>query len=527
MCGATRTALVGIDGFSWVVIDRLGSLKHMPNLGEVLKKGIGGTALSVVPPVTASAWLSIATGLKPERTGVIDFFKRVDGWRLELVSSRDFEGRSIWDYASYEGLRVGVLNYPLLYPPYPVNGFMVSGLGSPDDYPHSWPSNVVEKLRESGALYKVYVNYHDEVYDDLDVFFKDVEDHMQGFSKAINLLLSSNLDLVVVVVQATDWVFHRLWAYIDESHPLHKRLKDEDVMHARRWFYEFLSMVDDVIGIVLNKVTGSGNVIVVSDHGFGPQHGVFNLCKWLIEHGYMVINRLALLKLKAYSRILKLLRPFYRVYKATFGERGWTVSMAKAAWRVLEDLNLKVIDFSHSKATCLNHTIPFGAIYLTNHNSEDLGEIIEELQRDLASLGLKFQHTLVNKRVHEGESSVQLPDALFLIEDGRVVILQDLDKLNEPLYRDEPYSPRHTGSHRLEGFFAAYGDNIVKKDHMITVRIYDIAPTILYTLEIPIPKNLDGKPLLNIATMRREPRYIEPSHYTRKRIAFKAKLKLN
>lgn len=514
--------LLGIDGFNWMVLDKFGGLGYMPNLGEVLREGVGGVASSIVPPVTGAAWLSIATGLTPGDTGVADFFKRVNGWRLELVSSKDYEGRSVWDYASLEGLHVGVLNYPLLYPPYPLRGFMVSGLGSPDDYPSSWPEDVVEKLAEKDALYRVYVNYHDERYNDLDLFFKDVEEHIRRFARAVDLLFNPGLDLFVVVVQATDWVFHRLWAHLDESHPLYSRLRREEVETTRRWFYEFLSMVDDVVGKVLDCVGGDGNVVIVSDHGFGPQYGVFNLCKWLVSRRYMVIRKGEVTKLKLYTKLLRLLRPLYGFSKRVFGEL--VVSKARSiATETLKDINLRVIDLSRSKAICLGHTIPFGALYLVEDDENARG-IMEDLIRDLASQGLSVQ-AFLSKKLYMGKYTRLLPDILFLVENGRVVVLQELNRLNDPLYRSDPFSPRHTGSHRLEGFFAAWGKNVSKNNERVKVSIIDIAPTLIYLLDIPISKNIRGKPLTNIFNRSREPRYVDPSYYARKRIAFRARMK--
>jgi len=88
---------------------------------------------STFPPVTGPAWTALATGKNPGKTGIFDSLIRTDSQSLttRLVSSRDIKrAKPYWDYLSDRGIRTGVVNYPFLYPPYKLNGVMVSGLGS-------------------------------------------------------------------------------------------------------------------------------------------------------------------------------------------------------------------------------------------------------------------------------------------------------------------------------------------------------------------------------------------------------------
>ena len=493
---------------------------YMPNLNQVVSGGVHGVLKSIVPPVTGGAWLSMATGLSPGKTGVIDFLKRVDEYRLVPVSSADYEGRSLWDYASYSGLRVGVLNYPTLYPPYPVNGFMVSGLGSPGFEPSTWPPSLREDLASHGALYKVYVDYHLKKYNDLDLFFSDIEEHMEKYLNALKLLARSDLDLFVAVVQASDWVSHRLWAYIDDGHPLHSKLPLDDVKRTRRWFREFWSMVDEVVGVVLDRYSGDGNTVIVSDHGFGPQYGVFNLARWLVEQGFMKLRtsgfgRTSLL-LK--QRVLATSKKFIRILPKSIRTR-----VTKTGRKLLSHGIEDYVDVSISTAIALKHTIPFGSIYVLQ--KEYIGEVVERLTNTLKELGL--QVTLwKTKKLYQGEKAELLPDIIFLIEDGRVVVLQDIKDLDKPLYTNEPYSPRHTGSHRLEGVIAAYGNKIIHKEDPIRASILDVMPTIMYLLGLPIPSNIDGNVLTSISSKKEKPRRVPLNYYNKLRTAFHVRLKL-
>ncbi len=512
--------LVGIDGGSWSVLDQIVRDGYMPNLEHMIYSGVRGVLRSIVPPVTGGAWLSLATGLSPGKTGVVDFFKRVGDFQLGLVSSADYEGRSFWDYASYEGLRVGVLNYPLLYPPYPVSGFMVSGLGSPGLEPSTWPSSLREKLKANNALYSVYVDYHLEKYNDLDLFFRDVENHMRRYLNALRLLADPKLDLFVTVVQASDWVSHRLWAYIDENHPLHSKLPREDVSSVKRWIGEFWSMVDEAIGVVLDRYGGSGNVVLVSDHGFGPQYGVFNLARWLVEQGFMVlkgrISVSASLSLK--QKLISVGRKAIKILPAPL--RRKVADMGK---EILSYTIRDYVDLDNSVAICLEHTIPFGAIYVLE--KQYTNEIIKKLRKTFSKLNLRAS-IWRSEELYRGDKLGLLPDIIFLIEEGRVVVLQGLKDINKPLYVGEPYSPRHTGSHRLQGIMAMYGEGVMKKEEPIQASILDIAPTVMYFLNLSIPKYLDGNIIGKALRMRKEPKYAEPNYYDKLRMVFRTRIKM-
>jgi predicted AlkP superfamily phosphohydrolase/phosphomutase len=57
--------------------------------------------------------------------------------------------------------------------------------------------------------------------------------------------------------------------------------------------------------------------------------------------------------------------------------------------------------------------------------------------------------------------------------------------------------PTLSGNHRMEGVFIITGSN-VKKGKRTNAEIIDLAPTILYSMSAPVPKDMDGKVLKNI-----------------------------
>ena len=279
-------------------------------------------------------------------------------------------------------------------------------------------------------------------------------------------------------------------------------------------------MIDEAIGIVLDRFGGSGNIFITSDHGFGPQYGVFNLFRWLVESGFMKIRGEA--SLRSYLVLIRKLLSVSR--KVTvFLPKHIKEKVAKAGKKFLRYKSRNYINIEASTAITLEHTIPFGAIYLLKDNQG--GSVIEKLIETLNKLGLEASIWRAED-LYNGEKMENLPDIIFLIENGRVVVIQNIDGLNKPIYLDEPYSSRHTGSHRVQGIIVAYGNNVIKGRRNFDVHILDVAPTIMYLLNLPIPNYMEGKISMEIFDIKRKPKYVKPEHYHWLKLVFKTRLKL-
>jgi predicted AlkP superfamily phosphohydrolase/phosphomutase len=68
--------------------------------------------------------------------------------------------------------------------------------------------------------------------------------------------------------------------------------------------------------------------------------------------------------------------------------------------------------------------------------------------------------------------------------------------------------------HQLHGIFIAKGPEINRNFKIDGVRIIDLGPTALHILDLPIPSDMDGKPLVNI--------FHPDSKYARKKIEYVA-----
>ncbi|ASJ08374.1 hypothetical protein A3L11_03650 [Thermococcus siculi] len=511
-----KLLVIGLDGATWEVLTPLIEEKKLPTLEKLVKTGSYGVLESTVPPVTGGAWLSLATGKTPGKTGIIDFLNRRNpNFKLYPTSSEDFRGHSFWDYLSKENKKIGIFNYPMLFPPYKVNGFMISGLGSAPDDDITFPPSLKRELENIARPYQISVDYHDKKYDNLDLFIQDLNNFLDRFEKwAYHVIKNKEWDALFLVFSATDWVQHIMWRHMDESHPLY----DSKVSpRYREEFIKFWQRIDKTLGNILDMSPKDTIVFLVSDHGFGPNDQTFNLAKWLVMKGYMRRKRNVqkLIKKHAYK--------VATVVAKTPIRRLFSTKTRKSVGNALRTSIADEIDFEKSKAYCLGHTIPFGAIYINASNEQERDEIKARLVGDLKNIskdvGKEVEVQIYEpKKLYSGERVNLLPDIIFTINDWRCVIIED--NFDRPLFEEKPFSTRHTGSHRLNGIFLAHGPGI-RKGKRINAKIYDIAPTILHIFGLPIPSDMDGRVLMEIFEedsefARRAPRYVNPSYYEKK-----------
>jgi len=135
---------IGLDAGVWQMIDREVAAGRMPNFARIEREGAYGTLRSTENYVTPPAWTSMFTGYRPEKTGIYTF-GYWDRAQREFISgnSNDVLVPSVWDAASRAGLKVGVFNVPMTYPPHEVNGAMVTGQMTPIEVENAetvWPA---------------------------------------------------------------------------------------------------------------------------------------------------------------------------------------------------------------------------------------------------------------------------------------------------------------------------------------------------------------------------------------------------
>jgi len=124
---------------------------------------------------------------------------------------------------------------------------------------------------------------------------------------------------------------------------------------------------------------------------------------------------------------------------------------------------------------------------------QEYEEVREAIAKGLLALtdahGLKlFDRVFRKEEIYHGSSLDEAPDLIPLSETVGCYFYPFLDR--EGIVT-EPERFR-SGNHRRDGILMAKGPSIRQQAHLETINITDLAPTILYTLGVPVPRDMDG-----------------------------------
>ena len=502
-----KVFVIGLDGSTFDIINPFVEKGLLPNIKYLIENGIKSKLISTVPPLTAPAWLALSTGLNPGKTGIYDFLKRKDSKTNELttVSSADFKGKAIWDILSSSDKKVIIINYPMLFPPYEINGYMISGIGTSWQEDITYPKTLKKEISNwTKGKYKVLIKPMDYKYKNEDLFINDLYNMLEQRVKVVKKLMDREWDLFFTVFVATDRIQHLIWKYLDESHPLYQ---EDKAKKYKPIFEKFYTNIDNIIGELIKELPQNTNLLIISDHGFGPVTQCFNLPKWLIMRNYMKFKDSKVRGFKIPKNLrVKLMKLRYSMIRKAIPDK-----IFKFLYEKIISRSAGKIDFENSTAFTLPHSDVMGMIYILDQTIKiNLIDDIKNIGRDIGKIAKPS--IFLKEELYNGNKLRDLPDILFTIDDWKTYFKHT--GLNDTLYDSVPYSPRLSGTHRRDGIFIGFGPNFKKGLKLEEIEIYDIAPTILYLMDEKIPQNVDGKVLREaISGIDRAPEFFKVADY--------------
>ncbi|MBV8517289.1 MAG: alkaline phosphatase family protein [Acidobacteria bacterium] len=276
---AGRVAVFAIDGADWELLSELSDDGRIPNIQALARGGVTGTTQTIQPTVSPLVWTTVATGLTPDRHGVIDF---MDAARKRPVDATTRRAPAVWDIVEAFGRRAEVVNWWTDWPPLPDSAVtydapvellrsavypreLLPRVGQLDVTPDSIQyAQVARFLNITGAEYQQAVasgNPNDPINVFRNVLAKTWTDHRV----AINLYQQQEPLLLMMSYEGTDVVNHLFAPY----HPPYR--EDINETNYRRYWptvANYYSEVDRLIGEWMKVLSDDTTVIIVSAHGF-------------------------------------------------------------------------------------------------------------------------------------------------------------------------------------------------------------------------------------------------------------------
>ncbi len=142
-----KMVLIGVDGAIPDLVEMLMREGRLPNIAEVVKKGLFGSVLAPYPTVTPNNWTSLVTGAWAGTTGITDYHVHHPGEPLGIIYSgfntKECSAEYLWDAAERAGKNVLLMKYSASWPPTIKRGIQVDGCGP------NWTDEVHEICGES------------------------------------------------------------------------------------------------------------------------------------------------------------------------------------------------------------------------------------------------------------------------------------------------------------------------------------------------------------------------------------------
>jgi len=495
-----KMIIIGVDGATFDVIDPYIEQGEFNGFQKISENGSRSPLCSSIPPVTGPSWVSFMTGKNPGKHGIFDFVKPAKGEiKRRPVTFKHIKSKTIWHLVSEQRKKVGVINMPLTYPPPEINGFFITGLLTPSGASDiTYPAELMDEVKKNAGPYTldVWWQYYGEK--GVEKFFDDMLECTRQRIKVMDYLMDNKeWDLFMPVFIGSDRIQHYLWQYIHPADPANLTKREQFFTEKIK---EYFLLVDGYINKIIDRWENDANIIVISDHGFGPLTKKMYINRWLEENQYLFLqkNRHTHLFLKKW--IMKLKR-FLRQYDK-LNLRKYILPFARRGGRASAYDFLNVIDWTQTRAYSASNTEQ--GIYLNLQGREPDGivaqgeeykklrsEIIEELRKlkDPETGEPVISHIYTKEELYNGPLTDNAPDIIFFVKEGEY--LADV-QLKDRIFEDANWTSGW-GTHRLHGILMGYGPDIRKKGNVQNAHIMDLAPTILRLMNIPVPSDMDGK----------------------------------
>ena len=488
-----RVFVIGLDGVGFPLIGPWLKEGRLPHLQELFSQGASGELTSAIPPLTGPAWATFQTGTNPGKHGILGWTKR-NGYNISVVNGADIKYPTLWELASKSGRRVVSIGLPMTYPPRVVNGVIIPGMLTPkSDKAPSYPPEAYADLHSAVPGYRFFP----ECSHLLTVKGKvaSLRASVRGRTEAaLHFMRKDDWDLLMIHFQTTDKAQHDLWG-MRKNEPL----------------LEIFEEVDRNVGrLVQEAKIARATIIVLSDHGMGPQDYTFSINTWLLREGYLKLRsgagrrvKEALFRLGLTQRRLAQLGKLIYPLAYRLGAVDSFFDAVGDSWlaRLINKMFLSLDDIDWQKTLAYSHA-DVGHIRINRRGREPQGIVSDTQANELTAELMDKLRAVVNpytgnrlcgdvmrrEEVYHGEMLEEAPEIIFLPRD-----LRTMGSGASGFYSNRLFDRAlMRGNHRMQGIITAVGEPFRPHFEMDNARLVDVAANILYLLDCPIPTYMDG-----------------------------------
>jgi len=514
-----QVLIIGLDGATWTNLRPWIDEGKLPHLGQLAAEGASGPLTTTIPPVSASAWVSFATGCNPGKHGAFDFvFPRPNAYDIGVVNVSVRGMPPFWKVIEDAGGQVGLASVPITYPPQPIQGWTICGFLVPNEQAaYTQPPELKRQIKEAGLVWPLH-EFEGNRSRDPRKFLRDMRYFDESRTQVVTWLMQTRpWDLVSFVIKTTDTTQHEVWHLLDPQHPRHDA---EMAARVKGDIVAYFQAMDACVGQLVQAAGPEATVIVMSDHGGGPFEKFFHVNNWLAAQGFLKFKRapLSLIKRALFALGFTPIAALKLVNLLRLGRLRKNVKRGRGrGWLGQLFLSLRDVDWKRTQAFSIGN---FGQIYINTKSARPHG-IVEpgaeyEAVRDRViaqALALRdpesgdavIRAAYKREELYHGARLGHAPDIILHTDRSKYVSFGHADfgsnKLIEP-------SIGQTGHHTMDGIVILRGAGVPAGAHIEGANIIDIAPTTLALMGLPVPAEMDGKVLFGTETRRQGEREI-------------------
>ena len=438
-------------------------LNDLPNIKELVRKGIHGKLYSTIPPITVPAWTSMMTSKDPGTLGFYGFRNRrsYDYENLYFANAKYIKDKTIWNYLSRYRMSSLIFGVPQTYPPKPLKGIMVASFLTPNkDVQYTYPDEIKAEL-DKVADGDYIIDVENFRTDDKDRLLKQIYLMEERRFKAFRHFYGKeSYDFAMLVVMGFDRIHHGFWRFFDKTHRLY-----EPGNPYESAIYDFYRAVDKEIGRTIDLADENTSIMVVSDHGAKTMKGAICINEWLQKEGLLVLK-------KKPSQQMRMTMDMVDWDKTrVWGEGGYYCRI-----------------FFNVKGREPKGLIP----------QEDYHRFRDELKAKLEALE-DDEGRCIKTKVFKAE---EIYRQVNNIPPDLIVYLGNLDWRSAgsvgigSVHLFENDTGPDDANHAQEGVFIWYLPGIKIDKQKEVYSIYDIAPSILRYFDIEVPQDMIGNSIL-------------------------------
>lgn len=288
-----KVLLIGWDAADWKVINPLLDQGLMPHLEKLIDGGVMGNLATLDPPLSPTLWTSIATGKRPYKHGIHGFTEpdpKGNGVRPVYITSR--KGKALWNILMQSGYKSNIVGWWPSHPAEPIDGVYISNFYQKSNKDITdWklldgvvhPPEMADMFANLRVHRQELTANHFAPFLNTDAYDPKNENHKKKLKALANITAeaASIHSAATYLLEFTDWDF--MAVYHDAiDHYCHGFMKYHPPRrpHIKEDVYDVFKDVvvggyryhDMMLGRMMQFVDEDTTVILISDHGFHPDH---------------------------------------------------------------------------------------------------------------------------------------------------------------------------------------------------------------------------------------------------------------